>query len=87
MSEFKYLGCILDKSGTDEAEYRRKVTSGRKVAGAIRSLDNISMLEYARVLYETSLVPVLMYCSETMIWKEKKRSRIRDYRCTTSGVY
>ena len=32
-------------------------------------------LECARVLHESLLVPVLMYDSETMIWKEKKRSR------------
>ena len=37
------------------------------------------MLECARVLHETLLVPVLMYGSETMIWKEKERS---DYGCT-----
>ena len=36
--EFKYFGCVLDKSGTDEAECSRKVVSGRRVAGAIRSL-------------------------------------------------
>ena len=29
------------------------------------------------VLHETLLVPVLMYVSETMLWKEKERSRIR----------
>ena len=29
------------------------------------------------VLHETLLVPVLMYGSETMIWKEEERSRIR----------
>ena len=34
--------------------------------------------EFARVLHESFLVPVLMYGSETMIWKEKDRSRIRD---------
>ena len=27
VSEFKYLGCVLDKSGTDEAEYRRMLAS------------------------------------------------------------
>ena len=37
ISEFKYLGCVLDESGTDEAECSRKVASGKKVAGAIRS--------------------------------------------------
>ena len=37
VSEFKYLGCVLDESGTDDAECSRKVASGRRVAGAIRS--------------------------------------------------
>ena len=31
--EFKYLGCVLDESGTDEADFSRKVASGRRVAG------------------------------------------------------
>ena len=35
---FKYLGCVLDEFGTDEAKCRRKVVSGRRVTGAIRSL-------------------------------------------------
>ena len=30
-SVFRYLGCILDESGTDAAECRRKVKSGRKL--------------------------------------------------------
>ena len=34
----KYFRCVLD---TDEAECRRKVVSGRKVTGAIRSLVNV----------------------------------------------
>ena len=33
--EFKYLGRVLDKSGTDGAECSRKVASGRRVAGGI----------------------------------------------------
>ena len=40
VSEFKYLGCVLDQSGTDGAECRRKATSGRRVTGAIRYLVN-----------------------------------------------
>ena len=31
----------------------------------------------ARALHESLLMPVLMYGTETMIWKEKERSRIR----------
>ena len=36
--EFKYLGCVLEESGTDGPEYSRKVASRRKVAGTIWSL-------------------------------------------------
>ena len=34
-------------------------------------------LEYARLLHEEFLMSLLMYGSETMIWKVKERSRIR----------
>ena len=69
----------MDDFDTDGAECSRKAASGRRVAGAIRSLVNARdlQLECASVLHETLLVPVLMYCSETMIWKEKELSRIR----------
>ena len=54
----------------------RKGVSGKRVAGAIRSLQ----LEYTRVLRETLLVPVFIYGNETMIQKVKERSRIGLYR-------
>ena len=44
-SEFKYLGCVFYESGTDGAECNREVASGRRVAGAIRSLVNDSDLQ------------------------------------------
>ena len=52
--------------------------SWRKVAGGIRSLVNARglQLECAKVLHEILLVAVLMYGSETIIWKENERSRI-----------
>ena len=76
---FKYLECVLDETGTDGTECTWKVVSGRRVAGAIRSLVNARdlQLECARVLHETLLVPVLMYGSDSVLWKEKKGSRIR----------
>ena len=36
------------------------------------------------VLHETLLVPVLMYDSETMLWKEKERSGISAVQWVTS---
>ena len=79
VSKFKYLGCVLNESGTNEAECSRKVASGRRVAGVIRSLVNAGdlQLECDRVLHETLLLPVLMYGNETMLWSEKERSRMR----------
>ena len=61
VSEFKYLGCILEESDTYDVDCSRKVTSGRRVTGAIRSPVNIRslQLECARVFQESLLVPVL----------------------------
>ena len=36
--EFKYLGCVFDKSGKDDAEFCRKVVRGRKVAGPAKGV-------------------------------------------------
>ena len=57
------LKCVLDESGTDGADCSRKVASGRRVAGVMRSLVNARslQLECARILHELLLVPVLMY--------------------------
>ena len=78
VSKFKYLGCVLDEASTDEAECSRKVANGRRFAGVIRSLVNARdlQLECARVLHESPLLSVLTYGSETIIWREKERSRI-----------
>ena len=69
----------MDESGTDGTECSRKVASGRRIASAIRSLVNARdlQLECARVLYETLLVPVFIYDSETILRTEKERSRVR----------
>ena len=79
MSKFKYFGCVLNESGTDDAVCRRKVAIGRKIADVMRSLVNARglQLECARVLHEGLLVPFLSYGKETMIWREKEKSRIR----------
>ena len=57
----------------------RRELSVRRFVGVIRSLVNAwgLHLECARVLHQSLLVFVLMYGSETRIWKEKKRSRIK----------
>ena len=60
--------CLSDESGIGGTECRRKVASGRRVGGAIRSLINARKLQLqcARVLHKTLLVFVLMYGSKKM---------------------
>ena len=84
VSEFKYLGCVLDESSTDRTECRRKVASGRMVAGANRSLVNARdlQIECARALHETLLVPVLMHVSE-----RRRDLELGLYRWTTSEAF
>ena len=55
------------------------MASERRVVGTIRSLVNARslQLECVRVWHESLLVPVLTYGTQTMIWREKERSRIR----------
>jgi hypothetical protein len=70
---------MLDDKGTDDAECGRKVSSGRKVAGAIKSLVNAKglSLECMKVLHESMLIPVLMYGSESMVWKKRYRDKMQ----------
>ena len=58
---------------------RRKVASGRRVAGVIGSLVNAWGLqfEFAKFLLETLLMTALVDGSEAMIWKEKDGFRAR----------
>ena len=65
---------ILDESNIDGAECSRKVVSRRGAAGAIRSLVNGRDLQLESCM--RLIVPVLMYGSEKMLWKEE-RSRVR----------
>src|SRR5678815_40660 len=79
VSEFKYLGYVLDEKGTYDAECSREVVNGRMVAGAIKSLVNVKglSLECARVLHDGMLLPVLLHSSETMVRNKKYRSKVQ----------
>ena len=88
VSEFKYFGCVLDESGSNETECSRKVASWRRVAGAIRSLVNARGLqdECALVLHESLLVLVLTYGSETIIWRRRRGLGLGLHRWITAQV-
>ena len=59
--KLKYLGSVLDESGTDNTDCRRKVGVE---------------LQCARVLHETLIMPILISGSEEMIRKEKEKFKI-----------
>ena len=54
---------------------RREVVDGARMIRLEKLREHQYREGYVRVLHETLLVPVLVYGSETMIWKEE-RSRI-----------
>ena len=60
LSKCQGLKCVLDESDADFAACCRKVMSGRKILGAIRSLVNTLalQLECVRLLHETLLVHI-----------------------------
>ena len=63
---------IWDVFWLNQVHRKQKVVSGRRVAGAIRCLANPRDLQLSvLVLHEILLLPVLMYGSETMLWKEE----------------
>ena len=86
VSEFKYLWCILDESGTDEVENSRKVASGERVADAIKSLVNAKdlQIECARVLHEALLVSLLMYGVRQCNGRKRRDLELGLYRWTIS---
>ena len=51
-----------------------------------KSVVTIRSLVNARGLHEALLMPVLLFGSETMIWKEKERLRIKAVQVPTSEV-
>ena len=49
----------------------------RSINSALSLHAKVLQLEYVGVLHEALLVHLLLYGIETMIWKEKERSKIR----------
>ena len=78
VSEFKDIS-FFSTNQVQMSQCSRKVSRGRKFAGAFKSLVNVKgqQLECGKALLETLLVSFLIYNSEKIILKEKERSRIR----------
>src|SRR5678815_550918 len=68
VSEFKYLGYVLDEKGTDDAECSRKGVNGRKVAGAIKSLVNVKGQVWSALGSCMRVCCYLCYCIVARLW-------------------
>ena len=75
VSEFRYLGCVLDEAGTDGAKCSRKVANGRRVVGAIRSL---VMLGFCSLSVLESCMKHSLYLLLRIAVRQCYRSRRRD---------
>ncbi len=67
VNEFKYLGTILYKHGSMEAERRERTVKGRQVMGALERVmkgRNVTM-EVKRGIRNSVILPTLSYASET----------------------
>ena len=90
VSEFRHIGCVLDESGTHEAECLRKEAIRRKVAGGIRSLFNASKT-VKWMKKERSRIMSIQMDSLTRLLGIKRmdmvsNARIRELRGVTKGL-
>ena len=79
----------FDESGTDGAEYSRKVTSGRRMVGDFRSLVNARDLELecVRVLPETLLYLFLRMAVRQCYGRRRRDLGLGLYIWTTSDIF
>ncbi len=92
VDEFKYLSSTECKHGSMEGETKEAV-QGRKVVGSLGHMikgGTVSM-EVKKGLRGGTIVPTITYASETWVWNERQRSRIRavemSYLRSTCGVW
>ena len=78
VSQFVYLGSLLQNDGRIDGEIDRRVNAGLRVVGATSSLSrNLEVDQKCKLaVYESVVVPTLMYASETWVWKGNHRSKV-----------
>ena len=77
---------VSDKSGTDEEEFSRKVASGRRVGGTIRSLVNAKDLQFecAESCMKYCLYLFLCMAVRQCYGRKRREVKLELYRWTTS---
>ena len=78
VNEFVYLGRMFTNDGKMDMEIERRVNAGRKVIGsmwAVNQSEQLSM-EAKKAVYNSVVVPTVLYGSETWVCQNKHVSKI-----------
>lgn len=69
----------MNNKSREKVKYENKVMIGRRNGGATKALGNEKgmSLDFARTLHESLLILTLRQQNETMVQKERQRSRIK----------
>ena len=78
VDEFVYLGRMYQENGSIDGEINRRVAAGRKVVGSMAGLAKSGALSSKAKLaiYDSVLVPTLLYCSESWVCQSKHMSKV-----------
>lgn len=78
VKDFIYLGRMYQEDGNIDGEIERRVAAGRKVVGSMAGLAKSDALSSkAKIsIYNTVLVPTVLYGSESWVCQSKHESRV-----------
>ena len=78
VSDFLYLGAKVSKDGGMEKELNHRITQARKSAGALGGMWNNRgvSIEVKRRMYESIVVPTVLYGSETWTWSRRVNKKV-----------
>merc|ERR1711888_251428 len=85
VSNFKYLGSVVDKSGSTESDVKYRLAEGAKVFGAMGQLwrtKNVGR-EAKKMMYEGVVVPTVLFGAESWALKADDKRKIdgMEMRC------
>ena len=84
-NEFKYLGSMIAAGGGMDAEVRERLGAAGKVMGGLASLWKCRgmSIESKMCMWESIVVPTVMYGSESWVLSAEERNRLNvfDMRC------
>lgn len=93
VSQYKYLGAIVEESGSLEGEINNRVTAASKVFHSLRTkfLNNKEVSKKTKiVVFDAIYIPTLTYGSETWVTNKRQESRLQaaemKYLRRTEGV-